>query len=183
MRAIRGIDRILGICSAALLVTLLAVMLLMGFTQVVLRNFFSASILWGDVFLRHVVLWVAFLGAIVAAGERRHITIDALTKILSGRWQKIAAIVTGIASVVVCYFLTEASYRFMLDEMEYGGTLLLGIPRWVFVSIIPIGFGMIMLRFGINVLEDGVDLIEGTYNTGERLPVITDPKREDEPDA
>jgi len=161
MKVVRGIDSVVGTLSAVLLVTLLVVMLFMGFTQVVLRNVFSTSILWGDVFLRHVVLWIAFLGAIVATGEKRHITIDALTKVLSDKGKKIAGIVTGIASIVVCYFLTGASYRFLIDEMEFGGTLMLDIPRWIFQIIIPLGFGLMMLRFGLRVLEDFIELVTG----------------------
>lgn len=164
MKIIGGIDTILGKIAAAILITLLAVMLFMGFTQVVLRNLFSTSILWGDVFLRHVVLWVAFLGAIVATGEKRHITIDALTKILPARGKKIAAVVTGIASVIVCYFLTDASYRFLIDEMEFGGTLLLDIPRWIFQIIIPLGFGLMMIRFVIRLIYDIADLVTGRIN-------------------
>jgi C4-dicarboxylate transporter, DctQ subunit len=161
MKTIRSIDNILGAVSAALLVSLLAVMLLMGFTQVVLRNLFSTSILWGDVLLRHIVLWVAFLGAIVATGEKRHITIDALTKILPEKGKKIAGIVTGILSVIVCYFLTGASYRFLVDEMEFGGTLILDMPIWVFQLIIPVGFGVMAVRFGVWVIVDFFDLLKG----------------------
>ncbi len=167
MKLIRSIDSIVGAIAAAILVTLLAVMLFMGFTQVVLRNLFSTSILWGDVFLRHVVLWVAFLGAIVATGEKRHITIDALTKVLSDKGKKIAGIITGIASVVVCYFLTDASYRFLVDEIEFGGTLMLDIPRWIFQLIIPLGFGLMMLRFSIRVLEDFLELVSGRITASE----------------
>lgn len=165
MKIIRGIDSVLGTIAATLLVTLLAVMLFLGFTQVVLRNIFSTSILWGDVFLRHVVLWVAFLGAIVATGERRHITIDALTKVLSAKGKKIAAIITGIASIIVCYYLTDASYRFLIDEMEFGGTLMLDIPRWIFQIIIPLGFGIMMLRFLLHIIEDALELITGNIQT------------------
>jgi TRAP-type C4-dicarboxylate transport system permease small subunit len=171
MKIIRRIDTSLGNISAALLVTLLGVMLFMGFTQVVLRNLFSTSILWGDVFLRHTVLWVAFLGAVVATGERRHITIDALTKVLPDKGKKIAGIITGIASVVVCYFLTDASYRFLLDEMEFGGTLMFDIPRWVFQSIIPAGFGVMMVRFFIRVIEDTVGLVTGKTGNDEPAEV------------
>ncbi len=167
MKIIRGIDSFLGTIAATLLVLLLAVMVMMGFTQVVLRNVFSTSILWGDVLLRHVVLWVAFLGAIVATGEKRHITIDALTKVLPDKGKKIAAIVTGIASIIVCYYLTDASYRFLIDEIEFGGTLILDIQRWIFQIIIPLGFGLMMVRFAVRLLGDIVDLITGRIEIPE----------------
>lgn len=173
MKVLRSADNFLGICVSAVLVTLLAVMILMGFTQVMLRNLFSTGIIWADILLRHIVLWIGFLGAIVAAGEKRHITIDALTKALSEKNKKYASVVTGIASVVVSYLLTAASYRFLKDEMEFGGTLILDIPIWFFQIIIPVGFGLMTLRFAFLLLENIIGIIK---------PVHAEPTSE-EPDA
>ncbi len=167
MNPVRKIDVFLGKCASALLIVLLAVMVLMGFTQVMLRNIFSTGILWADVFLRHTVLWIGFLGAIVAAGEKRHITIDALTKLLSPRQQRIASVITGIASVTVCYFLTSASLRFLKDEMEFGGTLILDLPIWIFQVIIPAGFGLMMVRFAVHTLDSAVSLFQSVEPSGE----------------
>jgi C4-dicarboxylate transporter, DctQ subunit len=153
MKFLRSVDTFIGSFTSAVLVTLLGMMILMGFTQVILRNLFSTGIIWADILLRHVVLWIGFLGAIVAAGEKRHITIDALTKVLSERIKKFASIITGIASVFVSYFLTATSYRFLKDEMEFGGTLILDIPIWIFQIIIPVGFGLMTLRFALILLE------------------------------
>jgi C4-dicarboxylate transporter, DctQ subunit len=173
MKVLRSADNFLGICVSAVLVTLLAVMILMGFTQVMLRNLFSTGIIWADILLRHIVLWIGFLGAIVAAGEKRHITIDALTKALSEKNKKYASVVTGVASVVVSYLLTAASYRFLKDEMEFGGTLILDIPIWFFQIIIPVGFGLMTLRFAFLLLENIIGIIK---------PVHAEPASE-EPDA
>ena len=40
--------------------------------QVVLRQVFGGGILWCDTLLRHLVLWVGFLGAARAAGQHPH---------------------------------------------------------------------------------------------------------------
>ena len=59
-------------------------MIIMAFGQVVLRNFFHTSIEWGDVFLRHLVLWLGFLGAVIATGEGRHLKIEFINKLVAG---------------------------------------------------------------------------------------------------
>ena len=76
MRILKFIDRALDVAAGWLIVGFLGVMIVMAFSQVVLRNFFHTSIEWGDVFLRHMVLWIGFLGAVIAAGERRHLKIE-----------------------------------------------------------------------------------------------------------
>ena len=44
--------------------------------QVLARNLFGGGILWGDSFVRALVLWVAFVGAMVASRSDNHINID-----------------------------------------------------------------------------------------------------------
>ena len=68
------LDRWLARITGWLIVFFLGVMILMAFGQVVLRNVFHTGIEWGDVFLRHMVLWLGFLGATIATGEgRQHV--------------------------------------------------------------------------------------------------------------
>jgi TRAP-type C4-dicarboxylate transport system permease small subunit len=64
-----------------LLVSLVVLMVSLGFLQILFRNLISVGIVWIDSLVRHMVLWIALLGASVATRENRHITID----IISGR--------------------------------------------------------------------------------------------------
>ncbi|HMK66704.1 MAG TPA: TRAP transporter small permease subunit, partial [Thermodesulfobacteriota bacterium] len=53
--------------------SLLSVMVLLGCIQVLSRNILSISLFWVDPLLRHLVLWIALLGASVATRQDRHI--------------------------------------------------------------------------------------------------------------
>jgi len=140
------------------LVLVVLVMVLLAFAQVLLRNLFDQSFLWGDAFLRHLVLWVGFVGASLATRDEKHINIDVFGRLLKGRAQVVAKIITQIASVVVCYFLADASYTFVMDERMYGSTLFDDIPSWYFQVIIPIGFALMGLRFLLLALYNVVAL-------------------------
>ena len=129
-------------------------MILIAFLQVILRNFFSTSILWGDLFLRHLVLWVGFLGAALATKESKHINIDALSRILSPTLKKIAGFITNLFAAIVCFFLTKASFTFIGYEKESQSILFENIPTWIFQTIIVFGFGIIMFRFLIHAIEN-----------------------------
>ena len=78
-----------------LIVFFLGVMILMAFGQVALRNLFHTSIEWGDVLLRHLVLWVGFLGATIATGEGRHLKIEFINKLVPERHRKVIFVVTN----------------------------------------------------------------------------------------
>lgn len=136
-----------------LVIIILTLMIAMAFLQVILRNFFSTSIMWGDIFLRHLVLWIGFLGASLATREGKHINIDVLSRLLPTRFKRISGIVVNLFSSVVCFFLMRASIGFIIMEKESGTTLLSGIPTWTAQIIIAIGFGIMMFRFFIHALD------------------------------
>ncbi|HEX9006136.1 MAG TPA: TRAP transporter small permease subunit, partial [Bacteroidota bacterium] len=140
MRFVRALNRLLVRIETIFLVTFLAVMILFAFLQVVLRNVFSTGFIWADPLVRQMVLWSGFVGAALAASQDRHISIDALTKFLTPRVKAFMAIVTNLFAAVVSYFLGRAAWDFLADERTTGSELFLGIPTWVGLLIIPIGY-------------------------------------------
>jgi TRAP-type C4-dicarboxylate transport system permease small subunit len=161
MKFLRRLDHLIAAAETTLLVVLLGVMVLLDFTQVILRNFFSSGIIWADTFLRHMVLWVAFLGASLAVQERKHINIDVLTRFMQDRWKRIAHIATDLFAAVVCLAFFKASLTFVSSEIANSTILLLNIPTWYFEVIIPFGYGMLAFRFLIKVIDDVAELRRG----------------------
>jgi TRAP-type C4-dicarboxylate transport system permease small subunit len=155
MKIVRTLDKALARVETWMLVIFLGSMVLLAFAQVMLRNFFGTGIVWGDTIVRHLVLWAGFIGGALAAFEGRHIGIDALTKYLAPRFKHISAVLTHLFGAVVCYFLADAAWRFTMDEKAAGGLLVLSIPGWVVMLIIPIGYGLILIHFVLKVIEHG----------------------------
>ncbi|HXG38967.1 MAG TPA: TRAP transporter small permease [Bacteroidota bacterium] len=155
MKILQRLDALLNKAEGALLILLLVVMLALAFLQVILRNFFSSGLLWADIVLRHLVLWVGFLGAALATSQERHISIDAFTRFLSPRLKHAMRVVTNLFAAVVCYYLMTASITFIQSEVEAGTTVLADIPGWYAEIIIPIGFGLLMVHFAVRVMVDG----------------------------
>lgn len=139
--------------ETAVLVAVLTVMVIFSFLQVVLRNLFDEGILWGDILLRHLVLWVGFLGASLAARESKHINIDLFTRFLSEKGKIISHLITGLFSVFICLWLTDASWTFVQDEKMMGTEVFNNVPAWYFQVIIPIGFLLMAFRFLVQAIE------------------------------
>ena len=55
-------------------------MIFLAFLQVVMRNLFNAGIPWADTVVRLLVLWVGFLGAVLATKLEQHLTVEVLAK-------------------------------------------------------------------------------------------------------
>ena len=153
MQIINFIDRILERIESVTLIIALTSMISMAFLQVILRNFFDYIILWADIFSRHLILWVGFIGASLATYENKHINIDVLSRFLSPKIKQISIIITRSFSAFICILLAKASFVFITDERSAGSTLFLEIPVWVFMIIILIGFVIISFRFVIQAIQ------------------------------
>jgi len=154
IKFINSANNIIAKIESVFLITILLTMILLAFLQVILRNFFHTSILWADTLLRHLVLWIGFIGASLATKELRHINIDALSRLLSKTAKRITVIIVNLFAGTVCFFLMRAAITFIKSERQAGSALFADIPTWIFQIIIVIGFGLMTLRFFIHALEN-----------------------------
>lgn len=134
----------------ALLVTTVLCMVGLGGTQILLRNLFDTGIVWSETLLRVMVLWVGMLGAIVASRRNRHIRIDILSRFLAPSWQIRARFVTHSLTAVICTLLAYHSARLVLMDHEAATIAFANVPVWVCELIMPIGFGIIALRYFVD---------------------------------
>jgi TRAP-type C4-dicarboxylate transport system permease small subunit len=164
MNFLKSLDRALTRAEEIVLITLLSIMVVMSFLQVVLRNVFSSGILWADILLRHILLWLGFLGAAIATSENRHINIDALRRFLSPRIRTIMEVVTDLFAAGICLLLASAAWEFVQGEIADRRTVLEDIPSWYAQIIIPVGFGLLAVHFIIRaILRSRGQVAEGGH--------------------
>ena len=140
-------------------------MVVLVLIQIILRNFYNSGIVGSDSLVKHLVLWVGFLGAGLATREKSHIRIDIASKVLPPKARAIAQIFVDVFSITVCIGLVYAAYSFVSIEYETGEVMpFLEIPVWIMELIIPIGFLIIALRFIMQLLENISTLVKGNYS-------------------
>ena len=155
MKIVNKINNWIARIEDWILVSLVIFMVFLAFLQVILRNFFDLGIIWGDILLRHIVLWVGFIGASLATKSNKHINIDVFKRLHKGISQRIINLVINIVAAFVSAYLAFAAFRFVLDEKEFESIIFNNIPAWPFQTIIPIGFTLMSIRFiisGLNAL-------------------------------
>jgi len=159
MKFLRSFDRMLAKVETVVLVVFLGSIVVLAFLQVVLRNFFGTGMIWADTLVRHLMLWAGFFGGSIAAFEGRHISIDALSKYLPQMWKHIAGVIANLFGAIVCYYLMQAALTFVRSEAEAGGEFLFGLPGYVGMVIIPIGYLLLALHFVVKVAEHTADAL------------------------
>jgi len=148
------LDNKISQLETVLVTILLTLMILMAFSQIVLRNFFATGIDWGDALVRYLVVWVAFIGAAVATREAKHISIDLLSRWLTGARSIAIQALSCFFSALICGLLTLAAAKFIWFEAQMGSSTFLNLPVWVPELIMPVTFGLMTLRFVMGMFNE-----------------------------
>ena len=160
LNVLSGFDNLLEKIERVVLVSILTFVIGLSFFQVILRNFFAGGFTWGDVFLRHMVLWLGLIGASIATKKNRHINIDIVSRILHSKSKLIINTLIGLLSLYICCILFRASINFISAEKSFGSTIFYDFPAWIFQIIFPVAFFIISYRFALNVINNLRDLLK-----------------------
>ncbi|MDA0986547.1 MAG: TRAP transporter small permease [Bacteroidetes bacterium] len=164
---LKSLDKSISILTKWMIVLIMSLMIVLSFLQILMRNFYGTGIEWGDTFLRHLVLWIGLLGAVVATSENRHISVEVITKFISQKVKKLLSIVVSIFAAFICIVLFYASYNFLQLEIETAEILFLNIPRWYFILVIPIGYLIIAFRFILIVINRTIEVVNKNWSIPE----------------
>ena len=150
MKLIKMIDTLVEKFSSYLLVASILSILLFSSLSIILR-WIHINLSWIDPFIRHLVFLGTFLGGVVATGRGNHIGIDIISKFLEikgyHRAQRFIGRIINLFSFLVLIWLIKASVMFTKVEMEFSRKEFFGIDSGYLVAIIPIGVGLIAIRY------------------------------------
>jgi tripartite ATP-independent transporter DctM subunit len=128
-----------------LTVTALCLMSLLPVSEMAARLVHVHGVPGSTVFVQHLTLWIAFLGAALAAGSGRLLSLSANT-FLPERWKAPARVFVSAAGAAVTVSLAYAALLFVRAEWQGGGILAAGVPLWLAESVMPAGFLLLALR-------------------------------------
>ena len=141
------LQRALHRSEDALLVVAVLSMVGLAALQIVLRNLLGTGLLWIDPMLRSLVLWIGMLGAVAASRSGQHISIDLLTRALPAHWRRRVLAAGCLFTTAVCAAIAWHGVRYVALEYEFAGTAFADVPTWAVVTILPLAFGLIGLRY------------------------------------
>jgi tripartite ATP-independent transporter DctM subunit len=137
--------RAFAVSEKAVAVAAMSLMALLPVAALVARDTGLRGVPGSAVFVQHLTLWVAFLGAALAAASGRLLSISANT-FLPEKWSAPVRVLSSGLTAAIAAGLCWASWQFVLSQREGGGILALGIAKWVVQLVMPFGFLMIAVR-------------------------------------
>jgi TRAP-type C4-dicarboxylate transport system permease small subunit len=89
----------------------LAVMVVLVFSNVVLRYVFNSGIATSEELSRWLLVWLTFLGAIVALREHAHLGVDSLVRALPPRGRLFCFVASYLLMLYADWLLTLGSWK------------------------------------------------------------------------
>jgi TRAP-type C4-dicarboxylate transport system permease small subunit len=144
---VERVQMILYRVEDSILVGLLLLMITMAVLQIFLRNLFHTGIVWSDILVRILVLWVGLAGAMVASRQGNHINIDIIDRFLPERAKVVVNFVVELFTASICAVVAYYSLQFVQMEFADGGMAFAKVPAWLCEAIIPFAFVVIAIRY------------------------------------
>ena len=141
------IQMILYRVEDSILVGLLLLMITMAVLQIFLRNLFDTGIVWSDILVRILVLWVGLAGAMVASRRGNHINIDIMDRFLPERAKIVVNFVVEVFTASICAIVAYYSLQFVQMEFADGSMAFAKVPAWLCEAVIPFAFLVIAIRY------------------------------------
>lgn len=137
----RIFDRVEGWLAALALLSIVGLMI----AEMTLRPF-GTGVPGALPLVQHLTLWLAFLGAALAATEGELLAVATGELLPAGLPRRAAQLFSAAVGAGVSALLAQASWQFLLSEKEAGEVVAFGIPVWGALLVLPISLGLIALR-------------------------------------
>jgi TRAP-type C4-dicarboxylate transport system permease small subunit len=145
-----------------LLLVFYVMLVLTMFVEVVRREVFAYSSIWGEEIVRYSFIYLAWIGAAAAVKERGHIRIDVLMQYVGPRVKAVLYIFGDLVMAFVAIVAFYWSLETVLVSAKFGSvTHGLRISQVWFLSAVPFGFALVLFRLAQSLLRDLRDFRDG----------------------
>ncbi len=159
LRLAHGFENTLG--NVAVLV-----MAVLPILEIVGRRLLGQGVPGSITWVQHLTLWVAFVGGIIAARDRRHLAL-ATTTFLPPAFRPVSSLIASAVGCAVTVALAWAAASTINLERQSMAVLSGGVPLWLIETIMPIGFAIIAIRLW---WQSGQVPLHHEFETAEPAP-------------
>ena len=134
----RGENAIATLTACALMV--------LPLVEIVARTVFSTGVPGAGPFTNHLTMWVAMLGAAIAARDEKLLALATGSFIPEGRWRQAAQVAAAAVGSAVAALFAMGSAEYVRVRYASGRELAAGVPEWITELVLPVTFTLIAIR-------------------------------------
>jgi TRAP-type C4-dicarboxylate transport system permease small subunit len=98
----------------------MSLLVVIVFANVIARYYLSASLAWSEEVARFMLIWLVFLGAVLAYVNDEHLGLDIVVRLFPRRIRYGLAVVADLLVMLAIYFLIHGGAVLMRDSWEWG---------------------------------------------------------------
>lgn len=146
-----------------LLLTFYVMLVITMAIEVLRREIFAYSSIWGEEIVRYSFIYLAWVGAAVAVKDRGHIRIDVLLHYLPPRAKALIYIFGDLVMMFVAVIALYWSWETVMVSAKFGSVSHgLRVSMVWFLLAVPVGFALMIFRLVQSLLRDFRSLRDGT---------------------
>ncbi|MEY8827277.1 TRAP transporter small permease [Sedimentitalea sp. XS_ASV28] len=131
--------------------------------EVIRRELFAFSSIWGEEIVRYSFIYLAWIGAAAAVKERAHIRIDVILHYLGPRAKALIYMFGDLVMFIVALVALYWSFETVLVSAKFGSVSHgLRVSMVWFLMAVPAGFALMIWRLLQSFLRDYRSLRDGT---------------------
>jgi TRAP-type C4-dicarboxylate transport system permease small subunit len=156
-KIIAGLELFNNACAAVVKVLVsiaVAAQIIIIFCGVLWRYFLRRPLTWTDEFATLLLVIIAFLGCYLALSQNKLARIELLISRFKGNAHTAVYVVSELFSVAILVFVVYFGFRLFLMPTSLGQrTSGVGIPLWIFYGLIPLMFGLCLVKTLTKILQ------------------------------
>jgi TRAP-type C4-dicarboxylate transport system permease small subunit len=98
----------------------MSLMVVIVFANVIARYYLSASLAWSEEIARFMLIWLVFIGAVLAYVNDEHLGLDIVVRLFPRRIRYGLAVAADFLVLVAVYLLIRGGAVLMRDSWEWG---------------------------------------------------------------
>jgi TRAP-type transport system small permease protein len=132
--------------------------------QVVFRYFFGDPLVWSDELARYLFVWCSFLGWVIAARKRSHLSVSIVADRLSANGRALLALLGAAAAIAFAALLVYYGVRIAARNWDVETTSL-AMPMGVVYAIVPAA----AIAVALHALADAGSALRMLFGSGRTL--------------
>ena len=149
----KGVDWLLAFTRTASAICLMASVII-NFTNIIGRYFFSVSIPWAEEIMLFLMVGCVFTGCCAVAWEGRQIRMDVVVTMLPEKLRRFFALLSELVMIATAAAVTAFAWPVIVqladfDERSQAANFPLVIPQ----AMIPIGYSLMALLVAVRLMR------------------------------
>jgi TRAP-type C4-dicarboxylate transport system permease small subunit len=158
-----AVSRVIDRSLSWVVAVLLAAMSFTVFGNVICRYFLDASLAWYEEVSRFLLIWIVFLGAVIAYIKGDHLGIDVLLIFLPPRAKQAVIVAADLLVILALAIMLQGGWAMAIDSLESG---------WVAASV-PIPYGYVYM---VGPVSAALMLVQAFFKTVDDVKALKEVK-------